>query len=330
MSLPCLLFIFSSPIIYIIFSTYAAVPLIHLLFFYFATTYCLLLLLLASQLREFSFPERFGKEKKKEPSVEANTIQNMPGFNFDNVQRNLNLEAEGFTAPRTLKTGTTIVGVVYKDGIILGADTRATEGNIVADKRCRKIHYMAPNIMCCGAGTAADTEAVTNMVSSQLSLHRLESGKQSRVMEALTLLKRHLYRYQGHVSAALVLGGVDVEGPFLATIAPHGSTDRLPYVTMGSGSIAAMAEMESGYKDNMTCEEAKELVASAIRKGIFNDPYSGTQVDLCVITKSKTELLIGFDKPNERKFPRQNVSMPPGTTPVLREEIRQLVDIVEV
>lgn len=251
----------------------------------------------------------------------------MPGFSFENVERNLNLVKEGYAPPRTLKTGTTIVGVVFKDGVVLGADTRATEGNIVADKRCQKIHYMAPNIMCCGAGTAADTEAVTSMVSSQLYLRRLETGKQSRVIQALTLLKRHLYRYQGHVSAALVLGGVDVEGPFLATIAPHGSTDRLPFVTMGSGSIAAMAAMESGFKDDMTCEEAKALVVSAIHKGIFNDPFSGTQVDVCVITKNSTEVLIGYDKPNEREFPRQRYNFPPGTTLISHEEIQKFVEI---
>lgn len=51
--------------------------------------------------------------------------------------------------------------ILAQDGVILGADTRATEGPIVADKNCEKIHYMAPNIYCCGAGTAADTEAVT-------------------------------------------------------------------------------------------------------------------------------------------------------------------------
>lgn len=53
------------------------------------------------------------------------------------------------------------------------------------------------------------------------------------------------FRYQGHVSAALVLGGVDVNGPHLYSIFPHGSTQRLPYVTMGSGSLAAMAVFES-------------------------------------------------------------------------------------
>ncbi|CCW68896.1 unnamed protein product [Phytomonas sp. Hart1] len=254
----------------------------------------------------------------------------MPGFSFENVERNLRLASHGYKPPGVLKTGTTIVGVVFRDGVVLGADTRATGESIVADKRCRKIHYMAPNIMCCGAGVAADTESVTNMVSSQLSLHRLESGKQSRVHEALTLLKRHLYQYQGHVCAALVLGGVDVEGPYLATIAPHGSTDRLPFVSMGSGSIAAMGALESGFKDGMTCDEAQQLVASAIRKGIFNDPYSGTQVDICVITKSKTDLIIGFDQPNERLHPRREFALPPGTTPISVEEVRNLVDIVEL
>ena len=53
-----------------------------------------------------------------------------------------------------------------QDGVILGADTRATEGPIVADKNCEKIHYIAPNIYCCGAGTAADTEAVTGNLRS--------------------------------------------------------------------------------------------------------------------------------------------------------------------
>ena len=78
----------------------------------------------------------------------------------------------------------------------------------------------------------------------------------------MTRLKRHLFRYQGHVSAALVLGGVDVTGPHLYTVWPHGSTDKLPFVTMGSGSLAAMAVLEDGYKDDLTEDETKDLVKS--------------------------------------------------------------------
>lgn len=78
---------------------------------------------------------------------------------------------------------------------MLGADTRSTSGSTVADKNCEKIHFIAPNIYCCGAGTAADTENVTGMVSSQLELHRYGTNRESRVVTALTLLKSHLFKW---------------------------------------------------------------------------------------------------------------------------------------
>src|SRR2546429_5463729 len=123
------------------------------------------------------------------------------------------LASKGFPIPKATKTGTTIAGIVFKDGIILGADTRATNDTIVADKNCEKIHYLAPNMYCCGAGTAADTEKTTALISSQLELHQLTTGRQARVVTAMTMLKQLLFRYQGHIGAALVLGGYDVSGP---------------------------------------------------------------------------------------------------------------------
>lgn len=69
-----------------------------------------------------------------------------------------------------IKTGTTIVGIKYSTGVVLCADTRSTSGPIVADKVCEKIHFIAPKIMCCGAGTAADTRRVTRMASRDLQL----------------------------------------------------------------------------------------------------------------------------------------------------------------
>lgn len=97
-------------------------------------------------------------------------------------------------------------------------------------------------------------------------------------------------------------------------IYPHGSTDILPYATMGSGSLNAMAVFESGYKDDMTKEEAMQLVARAIRSGVYNDLGSGSNVDLCIITKDGAEYLRNYeylmDKTYTRKYP---VKYPPGT-----------------
>lgn len=252
------------------------------------------------------------------------------GFSFENVRRNAFIEKqEGLRLPRAKKTGTTIAGIIFKDGVVLGADTRATAGNIIADKNCAKIHYISPNIYCCGAGTAADTESVTDMVSSELSLHRLATKRQSRVITALRTLKQHLFRYMGYVSAALVLGGVDFSGPHLYCVYPHGSSSVLPYVTMGSGSLAAMAVFEDRYRPDMEREEAMLLVRDAIAAGIFNDLGSGSNIDLCVITKDKTDYIRPYDVANAKGERQGTYTYRPGTTGVL-SETRELLTVADV
>lgn len=163
--------------------------------------------------------------------------------------------------PAFKKTGTTIVGLVYKDGVVIAADQRATTDSLIVDKEVLKIHYIAPNIYCCGAGTAADADQITDLVSHQLALMRLQTGKQSRVVSAMTVLAERLFQYGGHISAALILGGCDIDGAHLYGIWPNGryfyimgslcSVDSLPYDTLGSGSYAAMSVLEHRYRPNM-------------------------------------------------------------------------------
>ncbi|XP_017784723.1 PREDICTED: proteasome subunit beta type-7-like [Nicrophorus vespilloides] len=246
-----------------------------------------------------------------------------PGFSFENCKRNATLAAKGFPTPKATKTGTTIVGIIYKDGVILGADTRATEDTTVSDKNCQKIHYLAPNMYCCGAGTAADTEMTTQMISSQLELHRLYTGRVVPVCTANQMLKQYLFRYQGHIGAALVLGGVDSSGPHLFSIYPHGSTDKLPYTTMGSGSLAAMAVFESRWVPNMDEEAGKKLVRDAIAAGIFNDLGSGSNVDLCVIRKDKVDYLRTYDEANKKGIRQASYKYPKGTTAIFPNKTQE-------
>ena len=265
--------------------------------------------------------------------TEAASDAETGGFLFDLHNRNCLLAKQlggaASALPSAWKTGTTIVGIIYKDGVVLGADTRATGGAEVVDKNCEKIHYLAPNIWCCGAGTAADTEKTTELIASNLELLRLSTGTQSRVVTSLTLLKRLLYRYQGNVSAALVLGGVDVHGPHLYSIHPHGSTQRLPYTTMGSGSLAAMAVFESRFTEDMEEEAAVTLVRDAIRAGIFNDLGSGSNVDVTVIRKDNIsrfrtyENAAGDASSYKAQYQRPTKLTPPaGTTFVIDESFR--------
>ncbi|GAA5977408.1 hypothetical protein JCM11641_000089 [Rhodosporidiobolus odoratus] len=263
------------------------------------------------------------------------------GFSFENSLRNRSLGARNLNLPKATSTGTTIVGCLYDSGLVLGADTRATEGPIVADKNCEKIHFISEHIRCCGAGTAADTEFTTNMISSNIKLHELSTGRPPLVATAMTMLKQYLFQYQGHVGAALVLGGIDPTGPHLYTVAPHGSTDKLPYVTMGSGSLAAMAVFETSWKPNLTRQQAIDLVSEAIESGIWNDLGSGSNVDVCVIEgevkedgrytgKAKTDYLRNYRTPNVKVQKERNYKWRRGTTAYTREEIKRFVVAEEV
>ncbi|XP_053999225.1 proteasome subunit beta type-7 [Hylaeus anthracinus] len=248
-----------------------------------------------------------------------------PGFSFDLCQRNNFMVKKGFQPPKAVKTGTTIAGVIFKDGVVLGGDTRSTEDTIVADKNCSKIHFLAKNIYCCGAGTAADTEMTTQTISSQLELHRLNTGRTVPVCTANAMIKQLLFRYQGHIGAALILGGCDLDGPHLYCIYPHGSTDKHMYTTMGSGSLAAMAVFESRWKPDMTEEEAKELVADAIRGGVFNDLCSGSNVDLCVIRKGSVDYLRPYDVANVKGQRQISYRYKRGTTAILNKTVRPII-----
>ncbi|GAT22432.1 proteasome component PUP1 precursor [Aspergillus luchuensis] len=230
----------------------------------------------------------------------------MTGFDFSNYNRNAALHAKGVPLPKATSTGTTIVGCIYDNGVV----------------NCEKLHYIAPKIWCAGAGTAADTEFTTALISSNIELHSLSTGRPPRVITCMTMLKQHLFRYQGHIGAYLVVAGVDPTGIGLFTVHAHGSTDKLPYVTMGSGSLAAMSVFESTWKPNLDREGAIALCAEAIKAGIFNDLGSGSNVDVCVIEKDKpTQLLRNYIKPNERGEKERNYRFPKGTTAYLNQKI---------
>jgi 20S proteasome subunit beta 2 len=189
------------------------------------------------------------------------------------------------------------------------------------------LHYIAPQIWCAGAGTAADTEFTTALISSNIELHALSTGRKPRVATVMTMLKQHLFRYQGHIGAYLVVAGVDPTGSHLFTVHAHGSTDKLPYVTMGSGSLAAMSVFETQWKSGLNKDDAIKLCADAIQAGIWNDLGSGSNVDVCVITAEKTTLLRNYITPNTREQKMRNYKFQRGTTAVLNEKIITRQDI---
>lgn len=152
-------------------------------------------------------------------------------------------------------------------------------------------------------------------VHSNMELLRLNTNRKTLpVCAAVQFTKQYLRRFQGHIKNWLLFGGVDSIGPQIHVVHPHGSSDPLPYGTMGSGSLAAMSVFESRWKPDMSEVEGVQLVRDAVAAGIFNDLGSGSNVDICIIRKDYHKLTRGYEvavKSGERK----NVYTPKcGTT----------------
>lgn len=125
-----------------------------------------------------------------------------------------------------------------------------------------------------------------------------------------------------------MVAGVDPTGTHLFTVHAHGSTDKLPYVTMGSGSLAAMSVFESMWKPSLTKDEAIKLASEAIQAGIWNDLGSGSNVDVCVMEKDKpTKVMRNYLTPNERGEKERSYKFQRGTTAWLDEQVITKADL---
>ena len=154
-----------------------------------------------------------------------------------------------------LKTGTTIVGVCCKEGVVLGADTRSTGGPLVMDKNKLKIHTVAPFIFCCAAGTSADCDQLTRRAEHVLTLlriERLQCGEDTAFDPINAAIQSITHSLENGMSASkrmpssvMILGGVDDAGPALYMIDDSKVAQRLSFAALGSGSMDAIAVLEA-------------------------------------------------------------------------------------
>ncbi|KAJ1456840.1 nucleophile aminohydrolase [Pelagophyceae sp. CCMP2097] len=188
------------------------------------------------------------------------------------------------------KTGTTIAGVCFDGGIVLAADSRATEATLIADPTYSKIHRLADHVWACGAGSCADAERLARhaRLDALLERRRLRAvrgeadGAQPTVALLASLARRrlNLARLECH----LIVGGVDRDGAHLCSIGADGALLRdLDYIADGSGSLAATSTLALRYRRGLGRDAAVEAACEAVSAGIRADTGSGGRVDIVVI-----------------------------------------------
>jgi proteasome beta subunit len=191
-------------------------------------------------------------------------------------------------ANNTLKTGTTTVGLVCKDAIILGADKRASMAYFVASKVAEKLHKIQDHLYMTIAGSVADALYLVDILKAETKLYQLaHEGKPIMVKSAGKLLSNILYQNKMFpFEVGLILGGVtEEEGPLLLDIGAYGSILSEKYCAVGSGQNFSYGVLEAKYKDNLSIKEGKEIIKTAISASIIRDMMSGNGIDIVVVKK---------------------------------------------
>lgn len=190
-----------------------------------------------------------------------------------------------------MNLGTTTVGLVCKDGIVLASDKRATAGNLIADRRTQKIYEISDDIAVTMAGNASDAQLLIKIIKAQLKLDFLKTDKPLTVKETANLLAGMVYSNLRKMSMMpgithFILGGKDKNGFHLYDLFPDGTVTEYPdYVSSGSGSVTAYGVLETLYKKDLTVNDGVKLVIKCINAAIHRDNYSGDGVEVITITK---------------------------------------------
>ncbi len=191
-----------------------------------------------------------------------------------------------------LKTGTTTIGIVCKDGVVLAADKRSTAGYLVANKKQTKVFPIAPNIVVTQAGLVSDAQLLTKLIKAEIKLMEIQTGRAVTVKEAAHLLGGMLYSNIRRPSmvpgiVGFLLGGVDKTGNALFNLGIDGSiTDKDDFDSEGSGSVFALGVLESQFKPGMSVDDGIKLAEEAINAALQRDIATGNGIDIYVITEA--------------------------------------------
>ena len=183
--------------------------------------------------------------------------------------------------------GTTCLSFIYKGGIVVAVDSRASGGSFVFSQSVMKILDIAPNMVGTMAGGAADCQHWLRQLSRIYRLHNFRYQQPLTVAAASKILVNSIYQYKGYgLSIGSMICGYDNTGPHIFYISDDGTRLEGKRFSVGSGSVYAYGVLDTCYKYDMTFEEACELGRKAIYHATFRDSGSGGRVTIVHIDEN--------------------------------------------
>ena len=190
-------------------------------------------------------------------------------------------------AEQKLKTGTTTVGMVCKDCIILGSESKSTMGWLISGKEVQKIYAIDDKMAVTISGGVGDAQAMIRILKAEINIYKLTRNSQITVRAVATLLSNILSQSRWYPYMFMpILGGVDKDGYHIYSIDPVGGIEESDVTSTGSGSPIAYGVLDDGYKEGMLRDEGVRLAVRAIRSARERDIFSGAKkIRVLVIDK---------------------------------------------
>lgn len=205
--------------------------------------------------------------------------------------------AHNNTINQLVLKGTTTIGVVCKDGVILASDTRVTMGFYVAHKFGKKVYKIDDHLGMTIAGTVADAQRVVDILTANAKLYRIKLNRPMPVNSAARLIANLLFsnRYVP-LATQVIIGGVDETGPHVFNLDPFGSLNEEKSVATGSGSPIAYGVLEDKYREGMNVEELLPIIVKAVNAAMRRDVASGNNYNVTVIDEAGYRELTANEK----------------------------------
>ncbi|MCK5636877.1 MAG: archaeal proteasome endopeptidase complex subunit beta [Thermoplasmatales archaeon] len=184
------------------------------------------------------------------------------------------------------KTGTTTLGMVCKEGVVMATETRATMGTLIAHKATKKLYKIDQHLALATAGLVGDLQVLARYLNAEANLYRLKRDMRMPVKSAATLMsnilnQRKFYPYY----VQLILGGFDDSGGYVFSLDAAGGAIPDKYTAGGSGSPYVFGVLEDTYKEGMSTDEGIDIAVRAITAAKSRDAASGGNINVAVITK---------------------------------------------
>jgi 20S proteasome subunit beta 5 len=177
--------------------------------------------------------------------------------------------------------GTTTLGFKFQHGVIIAVDSRATAGSYIASQTVKKVIEINPYLLGTMAGGAADCSYWERVLAMRCRLYELRNGERISVAAASKILANIVWQYKGMgLSMGTMVCGWDKTGPGLYYVDSDGTRLTNYLFSVGSGSTYAYGVLDSGYRYDLSVEEACDLGRRAIYHATHRDAYSGGQVNL--------------------------------------------------